>query len=909
MKFYYFTSTHWDREWYQPFQAYRKYLVDTCEQILELLEQDEAYRQFTFDGQTIVLEDILQIRPELEPRLRKLIAAGRLHVGPWYVMPDEFLCSGEALIRNLLTGKSIAEKFGGTPWPVGYVCDIFGHIARLPQLLAGFGMEGIVLWRGVPEDLPACSFWRAPDGSTLPVIRLHPVTGYSQFSLTIRGWVYELPMDRAEFLERFAGCVDRERTFWGDDFFLLTDSFDHCMPGRDAGRYLNWIREAYPDAEIVWSDYRDLFRDAFADRGRIPTITGEMIAPSTAADKAIFQLSDTLSARYDVKQANDRCQTMLEGLVEPELAFRLRHGDRRDLPFLKYAWKHLLQNHAHDSICGCSIDAVHELMAGRFTEVLELCDTLNHEFLNTDRSACLEGSFWQQVMLVNDRSMAEAEAAPDGRYVLRIFNPAPKAMEKVLDLELDFPAAVPYPETQAEPFGYEHYNRFLLRDAAGRELPYGIRRVRRNTTALFHRQDCRRYDRYAITVKVLLEPAGWTTLTLEPSARPVRFRSRLLTGRRSAANGKVALDIHSDGTWTLTDLRRNRSFPGQNEYYFEREIGDGWNHVAPLDAARCVSTGTAQVALVYQAPDKVEFEIVRRYELPSEVRYTASIHECYTGIRESAERTELVIRTTLALDSVAEQVEVHTHIENRLSDVRVQLGVPTGINGGAFASQAFGFVPRPDGRTDGAESNLELERIEKNFDAVLGKRDDRGGLALLSAGGLHAGGAMGSDAPGELVVTLFRSFRRTATTDGESGGQLHRELTFHYALAPFGPETDENALYQAATALRLATPSYLLRGDLARCRDSRTLLRVDSPAVVTALKPAEDGGGVVLRLVNMSSAAVPVKITGGFDRARYCRLDEQDAGALAPAAPGVWECRLAGGEMRSLQLFPPPPGD
>ena len=115
MKFYYFNSTHWDREWYQPFQEFRKYLVDTTRVLLEIFERDPDYRRFTFDGQTIVLEDICEIRPDWRPKLEALIRAGKLNVGPWYVMPDEFLVSGEALIRNLLTGKKVAEEFGHAP--------------------------------------------------------------------------------------------------------------------------------------------------------------------------------------------------------------------------------------------------------------------------------------------------------------------------------------------------------------------------------------------------------------------------------------------------------------------------------------------------------------------------------------------------------------------------------------------------------------------------------------------------------------------------------------------------------------------------------------------------------------------------------------------------------------------------
>lgn len=110
MKFYYFNSTHWDREWYQPYQEFRKYLVDAARELLRIFDTESEFRRFTFDGQTIVLEDITEIRPDWRPKLEELIRSGRLNVGPWYVMPDEFLVSGEAMIRNLQAGRRIAAN-------------------------------------------------------------------------------------------------------------------------------------------------------------------------------------------------------------------------------------------------------------------------------------------------------------------------------------------------------------------------------------------------------------------------------------------------------------------------------------------------------------------------------------------------------------------------------------------------------------------------------------------------------------------------------------------------------------------------------------------------------------------------------------------------------------------------------
>ena len=108
---FYFSSTHWDREWYQDFQSYRYRLVKLVDKLLDLFDKDPEYKTFHFDGQTVVLEDYSEIRPECKERLKTLISEGKILVGPWYVMPDEFLVSGESLIRNLMQGHALGTDF------------------------------------------------------------------------------------------------------------------------------------------------------------------------------------------------------------------------------------------------------------------------------------------------------------------------------------------------------------------------------------------------------------------------------------------------------------------------------------------------------------------------------------------------------------------------------------------------------------------------------------------------------------------------------------------------------------------------------------------------------------------------------------------------------------------------------
>ena len=181
------SHTHWDREWYLTFLEFRIRLVKLIDKLLRICKENPRFASFQLDGQTLPLEDYLAIRPENEKMLAKYISEGKIVVGPWYVLADEFLESAEGIIRNLLIGHKISAKFGAT-MKIGYVPDTFGHIWQLPQVLRGFGIPFSYVFRGYPplfggfeeykgknDDTPLEYLWSAPDGST--VLTLHHIVG------------------------------------------------------------------------------------------------------------------------------------------------------------------------------------------------------------------------------------------------------------------------------------------------------------------------------------------------------------------------------------------------------------------------------------------------------------------------------------------------------------------------------------------------------------------------------------------------------------------------------------------------------------------------------------------------------------------------------------------------------------
>src|SRR5438094_472235 len=214
--------THWDREWYLTFQQFRARLVHTIDKLLDILDRDNNFTYFMLDGQTIVLDDYLEVQPEQEERLKKYTRAGRINVGPWFIQPDEFLVSGESLIRNLQVGLQRATEFGGG-MRIGYVPDCFGHIAQLPQILQGFGIDNAIFWRGVGAEAHRSEFyWAAPDGTQVLVAHLADPLGYSNARL--------MPLEAEEFATRVklltAQILPRATT----NTLLFMNGSDHLEP-------------------------------------------------------------------------------------------------------------------------------------------------------------------------------------------------------------------------------------------------------------------------------------------------------------------------------------------------------------------------------------------------------------------------------------------------------------------------------------------------------------------------------------------------------------------------------------------------------------------------------------------------------------------------------------------------------
>jgi alpha-mannosidase len=356
-RFFVVPHTHWDREWYSPFEHFHLRLAEVVDGVIDVLERDPDFTSFTLDGQAIVLEDYLAIRPANEDRLRALMSAGRIEVGPSYMLPDEFLVGAESLVRNLLIGRAVCRRLGAEPSVAGYMPDSFGHPEQLPQILAGFGIESFIFSRGMGDELDEIGLvfrWTAPDGSS--VLAFQQLPHYDNFA-RIRG------IDDAEHRvrrigERFGPALDRA----GVHEVLLCNGSDHLSVQADLPELCAELEQRFPGARFAISGYGDYVQAAAG--ARAPVWTGELLG-----SRMQNVLRGVNSARLYLKQANEHAEQRLLA-VETLTALRaLQDGEAFPGADFRFAWSELLRCQPHDSICGCSCDEVHRDMMVRYASL------------------------------------------------------------------------------------------------------------------------------------------------------------------------------------------------------------------------------------------------------------------------------------------------------------------------------------------------------------------------------------------------------------------------------------------------------------------------------------------------------------------------------------------------------------
>jgi mannosylglycerate hydrolase len=656
--------THWDREWYEPYQTFRLNLVDMLDKLLPLLESDPSYARFLLDGQMAVVDDYLEVRPNEEGRIRALAASGRLSMGPWYILMDEFLVSGETIIRNLQKGMVRGAAFGGA-MDVGYLPDMFGHIAQMPQILRLAGLDYAVVWRGVPSAVTKTGFsWEAPDGSRVRTEYL-PV-GYSNGA--------SLPDDAKALVRRIE---DHEKEI-GD--FLIDALL--CMNGSDHLSPQPFLGEVVAEANAQQDRFRFTITSLAEYLATAPTTGLEQWKGELRSGARANMLMGVTSNRVDVKHAAARAERALEQRAEP---FGALFGDPESWPAreLEIAWLGLIQNSAHDSICACSVDDVVDAVLDRYAQSRQIAEGLASRALRRF-AASIEAA---GPVVVNPAARARGGVV---ELVVSAQDPAGDNVQVVSE-RFGLPGAITLDASAVRTMlgmlqGTKIDNDTWVQDVTIEEddsgidvtLKIGTEEVPNVPIAemkgdLYTRLGARpdasiriRLDQPPIRRILARSDSvpgfGWRAFEAAPLANPVEASNPADNPQQiRLSNGLLDVVVDPDGTFALNGLG------GFGRLVDGGDLGDSYNYSPPGQDSIVDTPNEITIAISDRGPVRATAVITATYQWPEHVDGGS---QARTGER-SAE-----VVTTLALHADEPFVRVSTSFVNPSRDHRLRVHLP-----------------------------------------------------------------------------------------------------------------------------------------------------------------------------------------------------------------------------------------
>lgn len=853
------SHTHWDREWYQPFEEFRVRLVRMMDALLDLFARDPEFRYFVLDGQTVPLDDYLEVRPDRRPEIERLVRDGRLLIGPNYILPDEFLIGGEAHIRNLMMGIRSAREYGRVMM-VGYAPDAFGHITHLPAILRGFGIDTALIWRGVGPEATTSEFrWAAPDGSE--VLVLHFPFGY--------GMLPVMPEDPGQLRAALNNVRRLLEPLATTRYVLVPNGTDHLPAHTGLSRVIRAANSMLEDAEMVHGNYpqlaADIRRELGEGIGRLPLLKGEF-----RNSKRSNILPGVLTTRMWLKQRYQECEDLLARYAEPAAAWRAllerrlgadpgteRERTRSDVGLLRQAWRMLLQNGPHDSVTGCSVDAVYDDVGLRFQRCHQLAGAVLEEAL---------------------RRIARL-ASPPGESCVTVFNPEPSPHDGFCTVRLPVEGGR-LPVRLHGPSGESIAVQILQR---GLRSPVDYRErvlagfMARGVPGLGYRVFRVEYGGDGPDV----EPPGEGGAAVENE----RFR--------------VTVDV-ATGTFSIEDKGLGVTFVGLNRVVDEGDRGDEYTYSRPKhDEVVGAPSGPAAVGVVEDGPARKTLEVRMTYLLPARL----------TDDRQgrSAERVPCEIVARASVYPGVPRVDIETEVENAAEDHRLRVYFPTGVKTAyTRAEQHFGVVQRPLEVPEADWSWLEAPTGCYPQKAFVDVSDGARGFMLANRGLPEYEAIPEEDGSVILALTLLRCVgwlsrgdlpeRKGAAGPGWAtpGAQMKGRWRFQYAVIPHrgGWEQAYGEAHRFLRPLRAVRTSSG-SGQLPP-QDMLVELGTEGLALST-VKLAEDGEGVVLRAYNILDTPVRARVRFPLAEGEPLRVN------LNEEEPSPVEA--AGGEV-SLELRP-----
>ncbi|MDH5928909.1 mannosylglycerate hydrolase [Vibrio lentus] len=813
---------HWDREWYFTTEESRILLVNNMEEIMNRLESDPEYKYYVLDGQTAVLEDYFAIKPENTERVKALVEAGKLIIGPWYSQTDTMQVSGESIVRNMMYGIRDCMKFGDA-MKIGYLPDSFSMSSQLPMIYNGFDITRAMFWRGCSERHGTNKtefLWQSNDGSevTAQVLPL----GYAIGKY--------LPQDEEGLrarLDKYFPVLEKPSV---TKDILLPNGHDQMPIQKDIFEVMDKLREIYPDREFSMSRYEEVFEKVEAARDQLDTIKGEF------NDGKYMRVHRTISStRMDIKLIHAEIENKIVNILEPlasiawTLGFEYHHG------LIEKMWKESMKNHAHDSIGCCCSDKVHAEILNRYILADDMATNLIHFY---------------------KRKIVDHMPDREGCDKLAMFNLSPYEREEVVNTTITIRA-----------------QEFSIFDENENLVEYFIQDKRQIDPGKVDRQIVHygNYDpfmEFDIQIKRTVPAMGFTTLHIqgnEKGAVKVAEQKDYLL-----ENEYYRINVNDNGTLTIFDKETEQVFDQVLRLEDGSDDGDEYDY-----------SPSRQEWLLYSDEFSVETSIDHQgFQSVANIAFRMNVP---ANLAEREERTGqngfVEAQCQVVLKQGSRRIEVRMELDNQADDHRVRVLVPTPfVSETVVADNQFGCISRPT--NDPAMAVWEEEKWKEapvpvyqlmNFAAL---ENGKAGMAIMSNGlrEFEVIASQGDENRDTFALTLFRGIgvlgkEELLLRPGRPSGikiptpdsQVRGKLVCEFTLCGFsGNHIDANIMAQARDNVtqiecynKIPYNAMKLNvGEQNLAMSFSLLSKQQSGAVLSVLKKAEDEDALIMRVYN-----------------------------------------------------------
>lgn len=914
------SGTHWDREWRHTAEQSKLRLCDLMDKIVDILENNTDYQCFCVDGGMVVLEDYLAVRPEKKPVIKTLIQSGKMQVVKWYTLPETNTVAPEALIRNLLVGHRMAAEFGGG-MKSGYTATSYGQHSQMPQLYRGFGIETAIFYRGTNRHVLAPLFqWEGTDGSTLHTLRTFDEVTRTNWFFYVHG-----PAVLGKGLRDLTYTYDRENCpvhmcdvgSYEKAFVLLKEEFDfnhdkdvlkkaldsirsQAMPyaiGKNLlalnmedndepyqflPELIGEMNEVSPDIDIVQCSLDEYMARIIseADASALPVHHGELRYTTVEYGSFNALLGATHSSRIKLKILNERTETNLIHLAEPFAAVASLYGKEYPKMNLERAWEALLKNHAHDSICGAAVDQAHEDMLYNFSVANTVAEEVtNRSIVSLYGALGTEGCF------------------QPGDHVITLFNSLPYARSEIVPLVIDLPkgsrSARVDTGVDGASSGDACYDIVDMHGSIVNSVELSCEDIR---IAAERELDTKAIKFPATRRRILIEAEtpqiGYMSYALRlrgpryvPHPQPGANRKLIARDNGVLENDLLRVRINPNGTFSMLHKQTGKLM--ENLHYFtdSGEVGSAHISVKPQRNPVVTSHGCPAVITMIESN---ELRGVYKVELSLSVPAAAT----QDGRDRLRQTLDIPITCWITLEKNTPCLKIRTRLRNEARDHKLCVNFPSGaVTDFAVSESAWDVAKRGIRWTENGDNFEQFFPFQpmQNFVDV---SDGEAGLAVLNKGLREY--EVQDDAQRTIAITLIRTQRAYMTANSDmipeeldqyTGQHSFGDLEYRYALYPHAGDWEKAGVLAQAYAFKVdikAIQGVPMAGPLAA---SGSFITVDpaEKVMLSALKMAESGDGIVLRLWNATAETLDARVstTLPVSSAGLLHLDETPEGSVS----------------------------